>query len=181
MSVSQEGCTAMTTGLVYLRPIRVAFVRCYGPYAESSAEAWDTMFAWIEKHGLRNGELDRGYGLSQDNPAITPVEKCRYDACIELPISISELDASKLNRQTLPGGAYARQRHTGPYSELTDAIRSIRDDWVPTHGLGVDPNRPLVNIHLDDPAFCPVEKLRTDLCLPVTVVSDSNGIRPRAA
>ncbi len=160
------------TGLVYLRPISVIFFRAEGPYRTSSAEAWSNMLRWLDSHGLR-ARTPRGYGLSRDNPRIVPAEKCRYDACIELP---TDIDVSRLGHfeiQKLPGGAYARQRHVGCYSNIRTELSEMRDRWAPQQGLALDARRPLVTIFLNDPKHTPEEQLKADVCLPVMAATGS--------
>ena len=114
----------MSTGFVYLRPLSVVCVRTLGPYAASSLDAWQQMFAWLDRRGMRR-EIGCGYGLMRDNPATTAAEACRYDACVEL-LSGSEsavLEGFLITR--LPGGAYARQRQVGTQG-LDDAITNMR-------------------------------------------------------
>ena len=42
----------MKSGLVYLRPTRLAYVRMTGPYQSSIPQAWDQLLSWIDKNGL---------------------------------------------------------------------------------------------------------------------------------
>lgn len=155
-------------GLVYLKPVPVVFFRAQGPYASSVGEAWARMFDWLDANGIRNATRV-GYGLARDNPREVGHDKCRYDACVEVP---SELDSKALEQvmtQRLSGGAYARQRHTGDYEKIREAIATIRDTWVSSSGLVIDSRRPLVTIYLRDPAFTTPENLKADICVPVAV------------
>ena len=163
----------MATGLVYLRPKRVVFYRVYGPYSESAPKAWEFVLDWIERMGIVD-EVTCGYGLLRDNPAQFASQKRRYEACIELPVSLVGRDIGEMRFQELPGGAYARQRHVGPKIGLSDAIRDLRDNWVGKNFLDVDPRRPLIEIGLDHPSFVAPEKLRTDVCVPVMVRQDAD-------
>jgi AraC family transcriptional regulator len=67
-----------------LPDIRVAYMRYVGPYGSSGITLlWQEFAAWCAEAGLMNPRR-RMYGVSQDNPGVTPPEKCRYDACIEI-------------------------------------------------------------------------------------------------
>lgn len=127
------------------------------------------MFDWLDKANLRT-HVSQGYGLSRDNPEQTVAPERRYDACITLPAHVSEAEAVGLSFCTLPGGTYARYRHTGDHKHIGALFREIRSQYGPTSSLQLDPLRPFVAIYLDDPACNPVEKLRTDLCVPVSPV-----------
>ncbi len=160
----------MKTGLVYLRPAHLVAFRTMGPYHQSSAEAWERMFVWMSHHGLR-GKVSRGYGMALDDPRKVPLARCRYDACIEVP---EHLPASALNTllpQRLPAGPYARLRCVGPHSELGATAKNLREQWSGKHGLAVCAKRPMIEIYIDDPAFCHPSRLRTDLCLPIAFSS----------
>mgnify|MGYP000341899179 CR=1 FL=1 len=159
-------------GLVYLRPVPVVYFRVQGPYSTSVNMAWTSMLHWLDTFGLRKS-AGRGYGLARDNPRVVGHEKCRYDACVELP---SELDPSALetvHTQRLPGGAYARQRHVGQYEQIRDVVVQMRDTWAPNAGLTIDARRPIVTIFLCDPATVGPDQLKADVCIPVSAAADN--------
>lgn len=159
-------------GLVYLRPVPVVFFRVQGPYATSVNAAWGQMFDWLEKHDLRS-TAGRGYGLARDNPRVVGHDKCRYDACVEIPADLSPAALEAVMTQRLPGGAYARQRHVGQFESIRDVIVEMRDNWAPTAGLSIDLKRPIVTIYLTDPANVDPTQLKADVCMPVTTGADS--------
>jgi AraC family transcriptional regulator len=162
----------MSTMFVYLRPKKVAYCRAHGAYAISSVEAWAELFEWLEREGLRN-PAGRGFGLMRDDPRIVPPSRCRYDGCIELPPGAEHNLPRQIGIQTLPGGAYARERHVG-LSGLSDTITRLRDEWAPANGLAVDPKRPFMEIFYDDPMVVPAEERMIDVCVPVIVATASN-------
>lgn len=154
----------MTSGLVYLRPATVAFIRVAGARNVAADLAWAEMNAWIEKTNLR-GEFERGYGLMRvDHP---DGRGDSYDACIELPPHVEISRHRNLKLQKLPGGAYARSRHNGPHSDLNSVIGGLVEKWQNAPSLQYDPQRPTIEIYLNDPIIVAPEKLRTDVCLPV--------------
>lgn len=159
-------------GLVYLRPVPVVFFRAHGPYASSVNAAWTELFDWLDAHGLRKS-AGRGYGLSHDNPHVVGHERCRYDACIEMTDDMSPAAIDLISTQRLAGGAYARQRHVGPYDSIRQLIVEMRDTWVPSAGLVIDHRRPLVTIYLNDPAAVAPSELKADICVPVATATDA--------
>lgn len=157
----------MRAGLVYLRPKQVVFVRSTGPYAASSVDAWDKMLAWIDRHNLTR-DIGCGYGLALDHPGSTVPEDCRYDACITLPDGFIAPRDDSLPFETLPGGAFARIRHTGSYETVRSSITLVRDQWLSSQPhLLADRRRPLMTIYLGHPKLLDVESLRCDVCVPV--------------
>ncbi len=160
----------MASGFVYLRPKTVAYFRETGPRCTAADLAWSKMNAWLEKHDLRN-EIDRGFGISQMNlPNGSPDY---YDACVELPLAISAASRSELKFQKLPGGAYARSLHKGSHDLIGGIIADLKKQQQGGTALAFDCKRPTIEIFLNDRAKVPVDKLRTDVCLPVS--SHSNG------
>src|SRR5262249_41872337 len=75
--------TNMKINVVDTAPTRVAYLRHLGAYGPDVGAFWNkTVMPWIGSLGL----LDKPrYGIGLDNPSVTPPEKCRYDACIEVP------------------------------------------------------------------------------------------------
>ncbi|MGD9670428.1 MAG: GyrI-like domain-containing protein [Hyphomicrobiaceae bacterium] len=161
----------MKLNYVYLRPTHLVSFREIGPYEHAAPAAWRKMFDWLDSQCLR-GAVKRGFGMAHDDPRVTAPEKCRYEACIDMPELLPASAWEGLLPQRLPGGAYARYRHVGDHSEISGVIRDIRNSWVSSAGVTLANKRPLVEIYLDDPKFCAPEKLRTDLCLPVAFVEE---------
>lgn len=161
------GVSVVTARFVYVRPVTVVHVREQGPYAAASERAWERIFGWLHATGTLESS-GRGYGLMHDNPHAVGAENCRYDACIELPDTIAEVDLpTGFALQTLAGGAYGCKRHVGGVAGLRDAIAHLRDEWVPRQGLLVDPSRPLIEVFHDDPATTAEHKREVDIFLPV--------------
>lgn len=150
-----------------MRPKQVVFVRSTGPYAVSSVTAWDGMLAWINRHNL-TGEITCGYGLALDHPDSTLPQEFRYDACIALPEGFIAPREDALPFETLPGGAFARIRHTGSYETVRSSITLVRDQWLSAQPhLLTDRRRPMMTIYLGHPQLQDVESLRCDVCIPV--------------
>lgn len=157
----------MRVSLVYLRPRQVGFVRANGPYKTSSVEAWQALTQWLERHDL-SSQIGCGYGLALDHPDSVAPEQCRYEACVDLPGGYENLKTDGISFQTLPGGAFARIRHVGPYQNIRLSIAKVRDNWLPGQPrLLPDRRRPLLVVYLDDPKTCAANKLRSDVCVPV--------------
>jgi len=157
----------MSTGIVYLRPVPVLFVRTRGPLLVASRDAWEKLLGWAETKGLRN-EVARTYGLIRDHRAAISMGDTRYDACMEVSPDASEDTAAGIGMQMLPGGAHARQRHTGGAEMLGSAFRHLCEEWAPGRGISTDSSRPLLEVFLSDPIQS-AGRLRLDLCVPVTV------------
>lgn len=162
----------MSIGFVYLRPLNVAAVRERGPYATSAAAAWKQMFDWLYQSGTI-AQVGTGYGLLLDDPRHVAAQNCRYEACIELADEYRHLIPESFSIRRLPGGAYARMRHSGGTKGLSLAISDLRNSWVPSQGLAIDNHRPVIEIYLDNPINVPLDQQRIDICMPVTAAQDA--------
>ena len=157
----------MSSGLVYLRPTRLVYLRLVGPYESTIPEAWSKLYAWYAKCGTGT-PAGRAYGLARDNPNRVGAENCRYDACIETSPLIDERALRELGLITLPGGPYARTRHVASYDLLRNSLANLHNGFAAPRDLKVDDRRPVVTIYLDDPRRMDDAKLRADVCVPVS-------------
>lgn len=99
--------------IVERQPVKVAYQRYTGPFGEPIGRFWRTTVSpWLADHGLLDCPR---YGVTLDNPATTPAEKCRYDACVELPRGLELSDAEQ---RIIPGGRYAVTHFTGTGAEI---------------------------------------------------------------
>lgn len=95
------------------QPVKVACLRYTGPGGEPLGRFWRaTVAPWLADHGLLDCPR---YGVSLDNPRTTPPEKCRYDACVELPRGLTLPDAAE---STIAGGRYAVTYFKGTTAEI---------------------------------------------------------------
>src|SRR5687767_8510395 len=86
---------------------RVAYMRHVGSYGSPAiGEMWRRFEAWCAAQGLTTPPR-RMYGIAQDNPNITPADRTRYDACIEVDDSFQPTGEGEVGVQTLRGGRYA--------------------------------------------------------------------------
>ena len=95
-----------------LDEIGVAFIRHLGPYVDADMHSFERLTAWAQEHNLyRGGNLLIGIG--HDDPNVTPADKVRYDACIEVPKPVAP--NGDIGYQTIPAGHYATVTYVGPY------------------------------------------------------------------
>ena len=159
----------MKSGLVYLRPSRLVYVRHTGPYETTIPAAWKVMMAWLAKNDMHSS-MGRGYGLLRDCPKNVAPEKLRFDACVDLDPLFEERAIRELGAQTLPGGSYMRVRAVGSYEQLQSKLATYHTNFEAPAGFKLDERRPLVTIYLDSPIRAD-DNLRADVCLPVSVAS----------
>ncbi|HZW13200.1 MAG TPA: AraC family transcriptional regulator [Noviherbaspirillum sp.] len=147
-------------------PMKVAYLRHIGPYGPSISAFWkDVVYPWMAVNALLGRER---YGVVHDDPGITPPDKCRYDACIEVSTDFDT--RRRFSTTTLPGGRYATVKFTDHPVRIAAAWNAILHDWLPASGYQVDA-RPCFEFYaasfvqdLETKGFC------STVCVPVKPV-----------
>ncbi len=126
---------------------RVCTFASQGGYApEAIYGAWDKLIDWATNHGI-NPEQQTRFAFAFDNPAITPIDKCRYDASIiianDMPVNLP------FKSSEIPAGKYAVLYYKGSPEETLEAQLSIYSDWLPNSGFEPD-DFPLLENYLND-------------------------------
>ena len=160
--------SVMTNGIVYFRPRMVARIRAYGRHRESAREAWERVFRWADKAGLRATQHPIiGFGLL--HKTIAPADhQPAYDACVELVSGVVPNEAQGIMQAVIPGGAYLRTRFRGELPAMGRAFRDLRTLETKRRGLVCDTTRPLIEVYHNDPKSTSAPH-RIDLCVPVKV------------
>lgn len=147
-------------------PLRVAFVRHIGPY-DACGTAYETLMRWAAKHGVAT-RAPTILGVPYDDPAITPPDRLRYDACVVLrrKEQVEFEPSGPVGIREIPGGPHAVVVHIGPFSRLDRTYDWLFGHWLPGsgHEAGTDPCH---EVYHDDPALVAEEKLRTEIFLPL--------------
>ena len=126
---------------------RVCTFASQGGYApEAIYGAWDKLIDWATNHGIKPEQQAR-FAFAFDNPAITPIDKCRYDASIvianDMPVNLP------FKSSEIPTGKYAVLYYKGSPEETLKAQMSIYSDWLPNSGFEPD-DFPLLENYLND-------------------------------
>ena len=126
----------MKIELVERRPVRVACHRYTGPFGEHVGRFWrHTVAPWLAEHGLVDCPR---YGVTLDDPLNTPPEKCRYDACVELPAGLALPDTAE---ETIASGRYAVTHFKGSSAQIGAAWRAFIGEFAAQPGSRIDPSR----------------------------------------
>lgn len=164
LTTPTEGAlTMMTVDLDTLPAMRVAGLRYTGPYGPALGEFWGRHFMpWVGQQQLLGRTQ---YGLSYDDPSITPPAQCRCDTVVEVPDGfVATPPAVALD---LPGGPYALGRFAGDALEIGSAWRWIFKHWLPDSGLQVD-DRPCFERYTPEHQQSMMGgAFRCDICIPV--------------
>jgi len=162
---SSERTPAMHVELKTIPPMRLAYMRNTGPYGQAVAQLWQRFAAWCGQQGYMHPRR-KMYGISQDNPEITPADKCRYDACIEVDDSFKP--QGDMGVQNFGGGRYACGRFTGRAgNDVHEAWTHMFAVWLPQSGYQPD-NNPALELYDEDFVVDPkTGAFNCWLCVPV--------------
>lgn len=158
----KPGDKTMEVKIHHLEPVRVAFMRHVGPYSTVGA-TWDKFVPYMGKEGLLGGDV-RFIGICHDDPAVTPKDKIRYDACVSVDGTFEPSD--DIGVQVIAGGDYAVTTHFGPYSKLGNTYAELLGQWLPRSGRELRAT-PCFEIYLNDPQSTEPEDLLTDIYAPL--------------
>ncbi len=144
-------------------PVQVAYLRHVGPYGQPLSTFWQTIVApWLATHDLL---AQPRYGISHGDPGITAPDKCRYDACVEVPAHFVATGAALMT--TIPGGQYAVTHFRGTAGQIGDTWSALLRDWLPSSGMQLDA-RPCFEYYPTDSEFDPrTGAFSCDIVIPV--------------
>jgi AraC family transcriptional regulator len=125
----------------------IAFLTAPNGYELDSVYAtWDKIIKWANSKGVDSGTHTR-FAICHDNPAITPENKCRYDAAIVIN---SEVEVTApYNQSIIPAGKYAIAYYKDDAAKINNYITELCSHWFPTSGFEPDDYPPLFN-YLND-------------------------------
>jgi AraC family transcriptional regulator len=142
--------------------LRVAALAHSGDYINIGS-TFERLMAMAGGQGLL-GPWTRSFGVYYDDPASTPREALRSDACLTLPDG--KLPSGELQVREIRGGRYAVTLHVGPYAELHFPYTWLYGTWLPKSGE--EPaDAPSIEEYLNDARVVPPSELRTEIWLPL--------------
>jgi DNA gyrase inhibitor GyrI len=150
----------MTYQIEEMPKSRIAYMRRVGPYGAGNYALMKKFKEWAKANGLFTKSAVI-LGISQDNPAVTPSENCRYDVCIVVPEYFTATDAD-VSIAELPGGKHA-------VFTLDHTAEAIQKAWgkifsqLSAQGQQPDVSRPIIERYI--PAM--IAKHLCEICVPV--------------
>jgi AraC family transcriptional regulator len=133
-------------------------------YGEPISKFWmQEVDPWMQTNGLYGRPR---YGISLDDPGVTPPEKLRYDAAME--VASDFVGAGKHQKTIIPGGKYAVAMFKGTDAAVAEAWAWLIRDWLPASGMQLD-SRPIFEHYPIDATYdTQTGSFSCELCIPVT-------------
>lgn len=144
---------------------RLAYLRIYDAYRqyERVKEAYYRLSAWYCRNG---GQIAHAtlYGMSHDDPDITPLGLCRFDWCVTIPASWQA--EGEISTMLFPACRIVTVRCCGDLMQEDRAFQYLFRYWLPRSRFQ-PANLPAMEIYRRQPAELGWETYDMDCALPI--------------
>ena len=144
---------------------RLAYIRVYDSYSKFSkvTEAYYRLIEWYRQKG---GSLDQTtlYGMSQDDPTVTPLRLCRFDWCLRVPADWQA--EGEVSIMTFPACQVATIRCISDIQQEDKALQYLFRYWLPRSRYQ-PANLPGMEIYRRQPAELGWETFDIDCAVPI--------------
>jgi AraC family transcriptional regulator len=142
---------------------RVAFIRVNNSYTEGKVtKAFKQMAEWAKAKNLY--EAKTLFGMSIDDPMVTPAEKCRYEVCLTIPTSFD--CNSEMSTMIMPKCKYAVTKVYGDLKTEATAINYLFSNWLINSSYEPE-HQHVLEIFLNKNNIFDWDNLELELCLPI--------------
>ena len=141
-----------------------------GEFNSAINQAFQRVCAWAAARDLFTANT-LVIGIPYDNPDVTPNDRCRYDACVTIPETLTALEpgAGEVGIQDISGGKYAVTRiEVSPQEthKIGQAVDALYGEWLPSSGYTAD-DKPSLEIYYENPDRPAGTWITMDYCVPV--------------
>jgi AraC family transcriptional regulator len=147
---------------------RLAYTRVQDAYSQFSqvVQAYQRLINW---YCARGGTFEKTtlYGMSQDDPEVTPLKLCRFDWCLSVPTNWQAAGAVSVT--DFPACQVATIRCTGDLSQEDRAIQYLFRYWLPRSRYQPD-NLPGMEIYHRQPAELGWETFDLECAVPIVAL-----------
>lgn len=144
---------------------RVAYIRVLDSFKDGVVlKAYDNLIKWAQKVDLFEGE--QIFGMSMDDPMVTPKEKYRYEVCITIPENFQVSPDAFIETMSLEKCKYAVASVSGDFNLVATATSYLFNNWLINSSYEPD-HQPGMELFLDKNNICNWSHFDLDLCIPV--------------
>jgi AraC family transcriptional regulator len=144
---------------------RIAYIRVMDSYEEGVViNAFEQMSNWAKKMNLFQSE--QIFGMSADDPMVTPKAKYRYEVCITIPADLKVDPKDNIETTFLPKCDYAVSSVSGNFNFVATATYYLFNKWLISSSYEPK-HQPGLELFLDNEKVCNWDYFDLDLCVPV--------------
>jgi AraC family transcriptional regulator len=144
---------------------RIAYIRVFDAFREGLVvNVFADLVKWAKKMNLFHTETI--FGMSMDDPDVTPKEKYRYEVCITIPKKFKIESDGFIETMTLPKCKYAVTAVSGDLDLVVAATNYLFDNWLINSMYESDHQHGL-EVFLDKENVCNWDYFDLELCIPV--------------
>lgn len=171
--LSQYHCSLSEDELIERFPVsikrfperRIAYIRVMDAFREGLVlKAFAQLVEWAKKMNLFESQTI--FGMSMDDPDVTPKEKYRYETCITLPTGFTVEPGGIMETTTLARCKYAVTEISGDLNLVAAGTNYLFDNWLINSSYECEPQHGL-EIFLKKENICNWEHFDLQLCIPV--------------
>jgi AraC family transcriptional regulator len=176
--ITQYHCDVKQEELKNLFPVKImqlperkiAYIRVTDAFREGAViNAFATLIDWSKEVGLYNSGIV--FGMSKDDPEVTPKEKYRYDVCITVPKELQVNADSPVQMTVLPACKYAFTKVSGDINLVAAGINYLFDTWLINSDYECD-TQPGLEVFSDKENVCNWEHFNLDVGIPIKAVNN---------
>ncbi|MCT4585363.1 MAG: AraC family transcriptional regulator [Peptostreptococcaceae bacterium] len=157
-----EGIDYMTVEIKEIKDLHVAYVRSIGDYNNAHI-GWDKLSKWAQANNIIK-EDSLFFGISYDDPEVTPIENLRYDSCITVDKDVK--GSMDVGINDVPGGKFGVLRFFDVPANLFKAYKYMFGEWLPSSGYEAD-DRYCLEFCISSPHDDEQGRMKVDLYIPI--------------
>ncbi|WP_374458425.1 GyrI-like domain-containing protein [Chryseobacterium taeanense] len=148
----------------------IAYIRLTDAFREGVVlNAFKKIVDWAKEKNLFDTETI--FGMSLDDPEVTPKEKYRYEVCITLPDHFNIKDIGHMQVTVLPECRYAVTKISGDLAEVGKGINYMFDVWLTGSNYECR-HLHAMEIFMDKENICNWDHFDLEFCIPVKALKN---------
>jgi AraC family transcriptional regulator len=159
---------SVTVGLEFVPELPLAYIRVSNSYAPNRVtSAYTRLMEWARNLYIEPLDCTL-WGMSQDDPNVTPLELCRYNICLVLPESLYArlTPTGEVQLRRFPACMLATFRVQGDIWVVDKAWQYLYSYWLP-HSRTEPANLPAIERYHRHPAEVGWEWYDLDCSIPI--------------
>ena len=150
---------------------RIAYIRVLDSFKEGVVlNAFEDIISWAKKMNLFYSETI--FGMSIDDPLVTPKEKYRYEVCITIPEKFTVDAGNYMATTILPKCKYATATVSGNFNMVATATHYLFNNWLINSSFEPE-HQPGLEIFLDKENICNWTHFDLKLCIPIKNITNN--------